>query len=156
MTLKQVFGKLHLWLGLASGLVVLIVAGTGILLVFEDELDEWANKDFYFVSAPQNAQRLPLDSLVNAATAYNPALKLTRIYAETQAPDRSVVFMAKKGKMQTWNIEPCVFYDNMLLKKNYKKICVRSVPHAVSRYCAEKSRNVVLLPSYFNLGAYVD
>ena len=49
MTLKQIFGKLHLWLGLATGLVVLIVAGTGILLVFEDELDEWANHDFYFV-----------------------------------------------------------------------------------------------------------
>jgi uncharacterized iron-regulated membrane protein len=104
MTLKQIFGKLHLWLGLASGLVVLIVAGTGILLVFEDELDEWAHHDFYFVPVPQNAQRLPMDSLVHAAVAYNPALKLTRIYAETQAPDRSVVFMAKKGKKQTWNI----------------------------------------------------
>jgi uncharacterized iron-regulated membrane protein len=104
MTLKQIIGKLHLWLGLASGLVVLIVAGTGILLVFEDELDEWAHHDFYFVPVPQNAQRLPMDSLVHAAAAYNPALKVTRIYAETQAPDRSVVFMAKKGKMQTWNI----------------------------------------------------
>jgi len=104
MTLKQIFGKLHLWLGLASGLVVLIVAGTGILLVFEDELDEWANHDFYFVTVPQNARPLPMDSLVHAAAAFNPALKLTRIYAETQAPDRSVVIMAKKGKMKTWNI----------------------------------------------------
>jgi uncharacterized iron-regulated membrane protein len=91
-------------LGLVSGLVVLIVAGTGILLVFEDELDEWANHDFYFVSAPPNAQRLPMDSLVHAAAAYDPALKLTRIYVETQAPDRSVVFMAKNGKKQIWNI----------------------------------------------------
>lgn len=102
MTLKKIFGKLHLWLGLASGLVVLVVAATGCLLVFEDELDEWANHDFYFVSVPQHAQRLPLDSLVNSAAAYDPSLKISRIYIETKADDRSVVFWAKKGKKQTW------------------------------------------------------
>jgi len=104
MTLKQIFGKLHLWLGLASGLVVLIVAATGCLLVFEDELDEWANHDFYFVKVPQQAQRLPVDSMMHAATAFNPELKIARMYVETQAPDRSVVFQAKKGKMQSWQI----------------------------------------------------
>lgn len=31
-------GKLHLWLGLASGLIVLIVSITGCILVFEDEI----------------------------------------------------------------------------------------------------------------------
>ena len=104
MTLKQIFGKLHLWLGLASGLVVLIVAATGCLLVFEDELDEWANHDFYFVKVPQQAQRLPVDSMMHAATAFNPALKIARVYVETEAPDRSVVFLAKKGKKQSWQI----------------------------------------------------
>lgn len=102
MTLKKIFGKLHLWLGLASGLVVLVVAATGCLLVFEDELDEWANHDFYFVSVPQHVQRLPLDSLVSSAAAYNSSLKISRIYIETKADDRSVVFWAKKGKKQTW------------------------------------------------------
>lgn len=102
MTLKQVFGKLHLWLGLASGLVVLVVAATGSLLVFEDELDEWANHDFYFVNVPPNAQRLTLDSMAGTAAAYNSSLKISRIYIETKADDRSVVFWAKKGKKQTW------------------------------------------------------
>lgn len=102
MTLKKIFGKLHLWLGLASGLVVLVVAATGCLLVFEDELDEWANHDFYFVSVPHHVQRLPLDSLVSSAAAYNSSLKISRIYIETKADDRSVVFWAKKGKKQTW------------------------------------------------------
>ena len=36
--------------------------------------------------------------------------------------------------MQTWNVEPFEFYDKMLLKKNYKELGVRAVPHAVARY----------------------
>jgi len=59
-------------------------------------------------------------------------------------------------QMQTWNIEPFEFYDKMLLKKNYKELGVRAVPHAVARYGAYLARNVVLMPSYVNIGAYVD
>lgn len=58
--------------------------------------------------------------------------------------------------MQTWNVEPFEFYDKMLLKKNYKELGVRAVPHAVARYGAYVARNVVLMPSYVNIGAYVD
>jgi 2,3,4,5-tetrahydropyridine-2-carboxylate N-succinyltransferase len=58
--------------------------------------------------------------------------------------------------MQTWQVEPFEFYDKMLLKKNYKELGVRAVPHAVARYGAYLAKNVVLMPSYVNIGAYVD
>ena len=58
--------------------------------------------------------------------------------------------------MQTWSMEPFEFHDKMLLKKNYKELGVRAVPHAVARYGAYIARNVVLMPSYVNIGAYVD
>ncbi|MBO9592195.1 MAG: 2,3,4,5-tetrahydropyridine-2,6-dicarboxylate N-succinyltransferase [Niabella sp.] len=58
-------------------------------------------------------------------------------------------------KMQTWDVPPFEFYDKMLLKKNYKDIGVRAVPHAVARYGAYLAPNVVLMPSYVNIGAYV-
>jgi len=58
--------------------------------------------------------------------------------------------------MQTWNVEPFEFYDKMLLKKNYKELGVRAVPHAVARYGAHVAKNVVLMPSYVNIGAFVD
>jgi uncharacterized iron-regulated membrane protein len=121
MTLKQIFGKLHLWLGLASGLVVLIVAGTGILLVFEDELEEWANHDFYFVTVPSHAQRVTVDSMMHSAAAYNPKLKITRIYTETQAPDRSVVFYAKMKKTQTWHIAVNPYTGKVIEAHDYNK-----------------------------------
>jgi len=58
--------------------------------------------------------------------------------------------------MRTWSLEPFEFYDKMLLKKNYKELGVRAVPHAIARYGAFIARNVVLMPSYVNIGAYVD
>lgn len=58
--------------------------------------------------------------------------------------------------MQTWEVAPFEFYDKMPLKKNYKDLGVRAVPHAVARYGAFLARNVVLMPSYVNIGAYVD
>ncbi|AEE49629.1 PepSY-associated TM helix domain-containing protein [Haliscomenobacter hydrossis] len=39
MTLKKIIGKVHLWLGLTSGLVVFIVAITGCLYAFKDEIE---------------------------------------------------------------------------------------------------------------------
>src|SRR5512138_3018960 len=59
-------------------------------------------------------------------------------------------------QMQTWELAPFEFYDKMLLKKNYKDLGVRAVPHAVARYGAYLAKNVVLMPSYVNIGAYVD
>ena len=40
MTLKKAIGKIHLWLGLTSGLVVFIVAITGCLYAFQSEIQE--------------------------------------------------------------------------------------------------------------------
>ncbi|MEM6633653.1 MAG: PepSY-associated TM helix domain-containing protein [Bacteroidota bacterium] len=38
MTLKKIVGKIHLWLGLASGLVVFLVSISGAIMVFEQEI----------------------------------------------------------------------------------------------------------------------
>jgi len=59
-------------------------------------------------------------------------------------------------KMETYSLPPFEFYDKMKLKKNYKDLGVRAVPHAVARYGSFLGRNVVLMPSYVNIGAYVD
>lgn len=59
-------------------------------------------------------------------------------------------------EMKTWDVPPFEFYDKMELKKGFKELGVRAVPHAVARYGAFIGRNVVLMPSYVNIGAYVD
>jgi 2,3,4,5-tetrahydropyridine-2-carboxylate N-succinyltransferase len=59
-------------------------------------------------------------------------------------------------KMETYSLPPFEFYDKMKLKKNYKDLGVRAVPHAIARYGSFLAKNVVLMPSYVNIGAYVD
>ncbi len=57
--------------------------------------------------------------------------------------------------MKKWDVDPFEFYDKMLLKKDYESQGVRAVPHAVARYGSFLGRNVILMPSYVNIGAYV-
>lgn len=58
-------------------------------------------------------------------------------------------------QMETHVLPPFEFYDKMKLKSNYAALGVRAVPHAVARYGAYLAKNVVLMPSYVNIGAYV-
>ena len=58
-------------------------------------------------------------------------------------------------KMETIHLPPFEFYDKMKLKTGVAKLGVRAVPHAVARYGSYLARNVVLMPSYVNIGAFV-
>lgn len=96
--MKKIIGQLHLWGGLAAGLVVLVVALTGSILVFEKEIDEAVHHDFYFAKLPANASRLPLDSLMTTAKTYDSQIKINRIELSSHEMDRTVIFWGKKGK----------------------------------------------------------
>ena len=58
--------------------------------------------------------------------------------------------------MEEMEAGPMVFYDKIPLKKNYKELGVRAVPHGLARYGTYLGKNVILMPSYVNIGAYVD
>lgn len=94
---KNIAAKLHLWLGLGSGLVVFIVALTGSLLVFEKELEPIIDARFHTIVPPDNAQRVPLDELVTTATTQFPGKKLSRVVIEPH-PDRTVVVELQQSK----------------------------------------------------------
>jgi 2,3,4,5-tetrahydropyridine-2-carboxylate N-succinyltransferase len=69
---------------------------------------------------------------------------------------KAVVMYFPIRKMETIEVGPFEFHDKMALKKGYKELGVRVVPHAVARYGAYISSGVILMPSYVNIGAYVD
>lgn len=69
---------------------------------------------------------------------------------------KAVVLYFPIRKMETIEVGPFEFHDKMALKKNYKELGVRVVPHAVARYGAYISKGVIMMPSYVNIGAYVD
>ncbi len=51
MTFKKTIGKLHLWLGLASGIIVVWLGITGCILAFEREISH-ATQEYRFIEEP--------------------------------------------------------------------------------------------------------
>jgi len=58
--------------------------------------------------------------------------------------------------MQSSHAGPMEFHDKMLLKSGYDKLGVRVVPHGIARYGAYLAKGVIMMPSFVNIGAYVD
>ncbi|MBN9293625.1 MAG: 2,3,4,5-tetrahydropyridine-2,6-dicarboxylate N-succinyltransferase [Flavobacteriia bacterium] len=69
---------------------------------------------------------------------------------------KAVVMYFPIRQMETIEVGPFEFHDKMALKRNYKQLGVRVVPHAVARYGAFIAPGVIMMPSYVNIGAYVD
>jgi uncharacterized iron-regulated membrane protein len=105
-TFKKSMGKIHLWLGLASGLIVFIVALTGSILVFEDEIDSCINPEFYKVSSIGNIKK-PIDYSIKELEQQYSIKKINRIYTFND-PGRTIHVMAKdnKGETQLFSIDP--------------------------------------------------
>lgn len=65
--LKKTLKYLHLWLGLLSGILIFIIAITGCIYVFSEEIKEFTHRDRNVIVAPLNTKKLPLSDLVNIA-----------------------------------------------------------------------------------------
>ncbi len=68
---------------------------------------------------------------------------------------KAVILYFPIRKMETLEVGMLEFHDKIPLKKNYAKMGVRVVPHAIARYGAFLEKGVIMMPSYVNIGAYV-
>lgn len=102
---RKLFFWLHKWIGLLTGLIVLIVSLTGCIYVFSEELKEHFYKDRLFIEV-QTEQVLPLSILkVKAQQALGESYKISRseIYSD---PSRSWIFRASETDAEAfgyWN-----------------------------------------------------
>ena len=79
---------LHLWLGLGSSLIVVVLCATGTVLALQGPVEEWVNRDVMQVEV--QGDRLPLDTLVPMASA---AAKKPYDSVEVPAsPNQALVF----------------------------------------------------------------
>lgn len=69
---------------------------------------------------------------------------------------KAVILYFPIRQMETIELGPFEFHDKIGLKRNYKSLGVRIVPHAVARYGSYLAKGVIMMPSYVNIGAYVD
>ena len=69
---------------------------------------------------------------------------------------KAVILYFPIMQMETIEVGPFEFHDKIPLKKNYKELGVRVVPHAIARHGSFVAKGVIMMPSYVNIGAYVD
>ena len=72
--MKVFFRRIHLYLSLAAGLVILSCCLSGAILVFQKELEQAFHKERYFVKA--KGSKLSLDSLVKNVQKAYPTMKV--------------------------------------------------------------------------------
>jgi uncharacterized iron-regulated membrane protein len=93
---------IHLVCGVATGLVVLMMSVTGVILTYERQMLAWADRTSY--PAPSaGARRLPLEELVATAKLHRPEFTPTTIMLRNE-PDAPVVLGA--GRSGSLYVDP--------------------------------------------------
>jgi uncharacterized iron-regulated membrane protein len=67
--LRKFLNDVHLWIGLPSGIIVLLICMTGTIYVFNTEIRELSSPELYKVEQAVNAQRLSADELTAAVSS---------------------------------------------------------------------------------------
>ncbi|MCG6190637.1 PepSY-associated TM helix domain-containing protein [Maribellus maritimus] len=97
--IKSWIGKIHLWLGLASGIIVFIVSVTACIYVFNQEFTKLARKEAIYVTKPSVSKILSPSQLFENAQQLLGEKKIgwVNIYSK---PDKSWVFFSYKGNSE--------------------------------------------------------
>jgi uncharacterized iron-regulated membrane protein len=83
----------HKWTSLVCTLFLLVICVTGLPLIFHEEIDAWLSDDLPYAVAPNDAPRVHLDRLVDAALARYPG-EVARFLAFDDDAPKVVVTLA--------------------------------------------------------------
>lgn len=65
--MKNILRKIHLYLSFISGIFILLIALSGVILAFDDEITYFTNKEAFAVTPSQNS-KLDIDALLQIAS----------------------------------------------------------------------------------------
>ena len=97
MKIKKIVNKIHLWLGFAAGLVVVISMTAAAIFVWDEELTDWYYADYVFVEAGGKA--LPVSELLAVARQALPGKKIYSSEIRND-PGRAYAFTAYKRRKE--------------------------------------------------------
>lgn len=114
----------------------------------------WTNRELLKATETQQAVR-EVVSLLDKGTlrVAEPAGDAWKV---NEWVKKAVILYFPIQQMEVIEVGPFEFHDKIALKKNYKELGVRVVPHAIARHGSYLSKGVIMMPSYVNIGAYVD
>src|SRR5690606_19215767 len=61
---RKFFNDIRLWLGLISGIVIVVVCLSGTIYTYNTEIQEWAAPHLHKVEVPEKASRIPAETVI--------------------------------------------------------------------------------------------
>lgn len=62
---RKFFNDIHLWVGLASGIIIIAICLSGTIYVYNNELREMAAQHLHQVVVPEDRSKIPVDELMD-------------------------------------------------------------------------------------------
>ena len=109
---KDAVRQIHLWLGIGTGLIVVIISLTGCVYVFEKEIRAFVQKDYKEVRV-ENRSFVGLNSMIQSFKKVAPKETLTLIRILNDQPNATVAITTKKKHVYFFNP-----YTASLVKKS--------------------------------------
>lgn len=105
---RQACFWVHRYTGLLMAGFLVLTSVTGILLVWRDPIDDWANRDFLRVSAPADAQTLSVFELHDRVRSAFPDKAFSQLPLDPIVADKAVVFRVdrQRGKPASKEVAP--------------------------------------------------
>jgi len=116
MKLRKIVFWMHLTAGLIVGSVVLVMSVTGVLLAFERQLTEWAERDLRVLPPEPGAPRLSIDALIAGLRVAEPEAMPSGL---TLRSDPAVPAAISLGRERTVFLNP---YTGAILGEGSKQV----------------------------------
>ena len=114
----------------------------------------WENRELLKETETQTAIRAVIEELDKGVLRV--AQPIADGWQVNEWVKKAVILYFPISQMETIEVGPFEFHDKIPLKRKYKELGVRVVPHGIARHGAYLSKGVIMMPSYVNIGAYVD
>ena len=103
MIRKTIFW-IHLSSGVVTGVVILFMSVTGVLLTFQSQIVDFANREYSTVHPPyQGAAPMDMDAVLSAVRSVEPQAEPTSV---TVRPDPSEAYVVRFGRSKTIFVDP--------------------------------------------------
>ena len=120
---KKITGWLHLWIGLATGIIVVIVSLTGCIYVFNEEIFDRVHHDIVYVQETGTAKPLS-ELLLTAQKAVGSKKELSNV--KISADNKSYVFSGfkvnKRDKINLWYFSQFEYQDDVYVNQYSGKV----------------------------------
>ena len=95
MTARRAVLKVHLWLGIAAAIFLVILGVTGSVTAFENDIDHWIHRDLFYVSA--GGRVLPDTELIRVVQERFAPARVTGIHIFREANLARVVQLSDRS-----------------------------------------------------------